>query len=111
LPAEPVPQGVVKYQGEDVVLYAPGQIQPTRTAKPEYPLSEQEDKVEGHVLLVAIVGFDGHVLEGQIAESKPTSHFGDAAKACIKEWRFPPLKRNGAPRKYAVVVPFEFQIR
>ncbi len=111
MPAEPISQGVVKYQGEDVALYAPGQIQPTRTVKPDYPFPEQADGVEGHVLLVAIVGFNGHVIESQIAESKPTARFGEAARACIKKWRFPPLQRNGAPTKYAIVVPFEFLLR
>jgi protein TonB len=111
MPAEPVPPAVVKFQGEDLALYAPGQIQPTRTAKPDYPFPEQANRVERHVLLVAIVGFNGHVIESQIAESKPTARFGEAAKACIKKWRFPPMKRNGAPTKYAVTVPFEFLLR
>ena len=108
---DPAPQAYLKYGGEEIPVYAPGQIQPTRTAKPDYPRSEQEDRVAGHAALIVVVGLDGRPIASDVAESKPTASFGRAAQACIKDWRFPPLKLNGTPTKYALVVPFEFTVR
>jgi len=109
--ADPIPQQIVKINGEDVSVYAPGQVQPVRTAKPDYPRPEQENGIEGHVVLAALIGFDGRVIESQVTESRLSPSFGESAKACLVKWRFPKLKRDGAPTKYLIQVPFEFLLQ
>ncbi len=109
--ADPTPQQVIKVQDEEVPVYAPGQVQPLRTGNPEYPAAYRARSVEGHAILVIMVGPDGEITGSEVKESTPGKELGEAAQASLKKWRFPKMTWKGRPGRYVVTVPFVFSVR
>ncbi|HZQ70359.1 MAG TPA: energy transducer TonB [Terriglobales bacterium] len=65
----------------------------THTVEPNYPLLAKQMKVQGSVLLQALIGRDGniqdlHVLSGPAILS-------EAARQAVKQWRFKPYLQGG----------------
>lgn len=80
----------------------------SRPVRPEYPLLARQMKVQGSVLLEALIGRDGgiqdlHVLSG------PTILAG-AAREAVKQWRFKPYLQNGQPVDTQAHITVNFQI-
>jgi protein TonB len=78
---------------ERVRLSADTQHVVTHSVQPSYPLLAKEMKVQGSVLLQALIGKDGniqdlHVLSGPAILS-------EAARQAVKQWRFKPYLQNG----------------
>lgn len=72
----------------------------------DYPRRALEADVEGVVLVQALVGCDGSVLDARVQTSLPP--LDEAAVACVKLWRFRPAKRNAAPVATWFPVPVRF---
>ena len=63
--------------------------------QPQYPPEAGRERVEGTVVLLAVIGTDGTVKELRV-ESGP-SVLAQAAIDAVKQWRYKPYLLNGAP--------------
>jgi protein TonB len=72
-------------------------LQPTKTkhVNPEYPPIAQSARVQGVVIIEAIIGADGRVQDARILRSIPL--LDQAALDAVKQWEFTPTMLNGAP--------------
>lgn len=88
---------------------APGEQppKPIHFAKPEYPRAAFDAKTQGTVIVEILVGEQGEVAHLEIRESIP--ELDDAALASVRQWRFQPARRNGAPHATVALVPIRFR--
>ena len=107
---EPIPEAMVKYKDGEVPLYDSTQLHPITTVKPVYPTQERRKGVQGTAIIMAVVDTDGKVVGVKVNESKPTSSFGEAGKACVSQWHYAKLIRDGKPSAFIVRVHLSFSI-
>jgi protein TonB len=74
-----------------------------------YPLLAQQMRVQGSVVLQALIGTDGviqnlHVLTGP-------SILASAAEQAVREWRFKPIVQNGQPVESQAKITVNFTIK
>ena len=95
----------------------PAANQPTSAAERErlasvdltYPLLAQHMKVQGSVVLQAVVGVDGNI-EGLKVISGP-SILTAAAQQAVRQWHFKPYLQNGQPVETKATIVVNFSIR
>jgi len=80
----------------------------TRSVEPDYPLLAKQMKVQGSVILQALIGRDGniedlHVLSGPAILSS-------AAMQAVKQWRFRPYYLSGEPVETQARITVNFTI-
>jgi TonB family protein len=76
---------------------------------PEYPDEERQNRIEGTVIVQALVGRDGRVKEAKITQSVPG--LDQAALAAITQWTFRPAESYGKPVAVWVAVPVKFSLK
>jgi TonB family protein len=81
---------------------------PKRITGPQYPDAAYRAKVEGTVVLAILIGEDGEVAYAEILQSVPA--LDDAALACVRGWRFEPMRVAGMPRATVAHAPVAFRI-
>jgi len=74
-----------------------------------YPLLAQHMKVQGSVVLQAVVGADGNI-EGLKVLSGP-SILTAAAQQAVRQWHFKPYLQNGQPVETKATIVVNFSIR
>ena len=79
-----------------------------RPVEPSYPMLARQMKVQGSVILQALIGTDGliqdlHVLSG------PTI-LSSAAQEAVKQWRFKPYLQDGQPVETEAKITVNFTI-
>jgi protein TonB len=79
-----------------------------KKVNPEYPDIARQSSMEGTVIVKALVGKDGHVLNTQVVKSVPV--LDDAATAAVKQWVFKPALSNNKPVAVWVAVPVKFSL-
>ena len=97
-PTEPIPVG--------------GQIKPpsrTRYVIPEYPAIARANRVQGLVILEAIIGADGRVTSARVLRSNPLLEH--AALEAVKEWEYTPTLLNGRPTPVIMTVTVQFTLK
>jgi TonB family protein len=83
---------------------------PPDAAQPQnYPLLGQQMRVQGSVVLQAVIGTDGviqnlHVLSGP-------GILASAAQQAVREWRFKPILQNGQPVESQAKITVNFTIK
>jgi protein TonB len=88
-----------------------GQIQPPRKIKnvaPVYPAIAQSSRVQGKVILEALIGLDGHV--GHVRVLEPVALLTEPAIAAVRQWVFTPTKLNGEPVQVIMTVTVDFRL-
>jgi protein TonB len=79
--------------------------------QPEYPELARVARLEGNVILQAIIRADGSVGDLEILRcNRPNMGFEDAAVAAVKEWRYEPATQNGRPVEVYFTVFVEFKL-
>ncbi len=64
-----------------------------RDVAPRYPVVAQQARIEGTVIIEAVIGVDGHV---QSARSlRLTPFLEEAALEAVRQWVFTPTRLNG----------------
>ena len=79
-----------------------------RHVSPVYPAIAQQARVEGMVIIEAIVGVDGRVTEARVLRSKPL--LDEAALAAVRQWEFTPTTLNGVPVPVIMTVTVNFTL-
>ena len=78
------------------------------TVPPDYPLLARQMKVQGAVILQALISREGSIQELQIV-SGPTI-LATAAREAVKQWRFKPYFQSGQPVETQARITVNFTI-
>jgi protein TonB len=107
IPPPPVPQPVVPPAPVRVggAITAPALL--SRIA-PEYPSIAVHAKVQGIVILEAIVDRQGRVENVKVLRSVPL--LDAAAIAAVRQWRYSPLLLNGQAERFVLTVSVSFSL-
>jgi len=106
VPAPPAPPG----WGQRAIRVGSNVPAPTKTkhVSPEYPAIAQSSRVQGVVIIEAIIGTDGHVQDARILRSIPL--LDQAALDAVKQWEYTPTMLNGAPVPVIMTVTVQFTL-
>ena len=80
-----------------------------RHVPPVYPAIAQQARVEGIVIIEAIIGADGRVQQARVLRSKPL--LDEAALDAVRQWVFTPTLLNGVPVPVIMTVTVNFTLR
>jgi protein TonB len=75
---------------------------------PSYPLLAQKMKVQGSVVLEALIGKDGGIQDLKVVQGP--SILADAAREAVRQWRFKPYLQDGAAVETLARITVNFQI-
>ena len=106
LPPSPPPAAVQKPLPIGGVIKQPDKV---RHVPPVYPAIAQQARVEGVVIIEAIIGADGRVQQARVLRSKPL--LDEAALAAVRQWVFTPTLLNGVPVPVIMTVTVNFTLR
>lgn len=81
----------------------------TRDSKPEYPPIAQSARVQGVVILEAIIGEDGNIANARVMRSIPL--LDAAALSAVSQWQFTPTHLNGQPVPVIMTVTVNFTLQ
>lgn len=102
-PPTPAPRGPVRAGG---LVQAPRKI---FDVAPTYPSIAKAARVEGAVVVEAIIGKDGVVRDARVLES--IAMLDTAALEAVRLWRYTPTTLNGEAVDVVIVVTVRFQLR
>jgi TonB family protein len=116
-PPPPPPPG-----GEDPAIQQPidgvmpvrigGELKPPRKirdVKPIYPVEAQDLKIQGVVIIEAVIDTTGNVARGRILRG--VAKLDEAALDAVKQWQFEPVLLNGAPVPVVMTVTVNFTLQ
>jgi protein TonB len=103
MPAPPMPTRPVPVGGR---IKEPAKI---RHVAPVYPVIAQQVRLEGIVIIEAIIGVDGRVKEARVLRSKPLLE--QAALDAVRQWVFTPTTLNGVPVPVIMTVTVNFRLQ
>jgi len=81
----------------------------TKYVMPEYPELARRNRVQGVVILEAIIGADGRVEDARVLRSYPL--LDRAALAAVRAWEYTPTLLNGRPTPVIMTVTVTFGLR
>jgi periplasmic protein TonB len=102
-PAPPVTRGPVRIGGQ---IQAPTLI---HRVEPYYPPTAVDARLQGLVILEAIVDRDGNVAEVKVLRSASALLDREAILA-VKQWRYSPLVLNGQRERFVLTVMLSFHL-
>ena len=76
---------------------------------PVYPVIAQSSRVQGKVVLEAVIGLDGHV--DHVAGARAGAALTDPRSAAVRQWVFTPTKLNGEPVQVIMTVTVDFRLQ
>jgi TonB family protein len=79
-----------------------------RRVEPEYPQPAREKRIQGPVVIDAIVGREGEV--EKLISIRGDAQLLAAATAAIRQWRFQPFLRNGQPEAFQTRITLDFKL-
>jgi len=101
--------------GEPLLAGVGGTTLPVRIESsyvpPDYPEIARVARVEGNVVLQAVIWDDGTVRDAEVLRSSaPGFGFEDAAVAAVGRWRYEPATQNGEPVCVYFTILVEFSL-
>jgi len=102
-PAPPVTRAPVRIGGQ---IQAPTLI---HRVEPYYPPTAVDARLQGLVILEAVVDRDGQVAEVKVLRSASTLLDREAILA-VKQWRYSPLVLNGQRERFVLTVMLSFHL-
>ena len=80
----------------------------TRYVPPQYPDIARSARVEGLVIIEAVIGTDGRVEDARVLRSKAL--LDEAALAAVRSWEYTPTLLNGMPTRVVMTVTVQFNL-
>jgi TonB family protein len=106
---ETQPEPAVTDNAEARVTLSPGTAERvTRSVKPDYPVLAKQMKVQGAVVLEALIDRTGNIEELHVLAG-PTI-LATAAREAVRQWRFKPYYEHGAPVETEARITVNFTI-
>ncbi|MHC4992882.1 MAG: energy transducer TonB, partial [Planctomycetota bacterium] len=91
---------------------SPPRLIPESRVQPIYPELARVTRVEGNVILQAVVRSDGTVGEIRVLRcNRPNLGFEEAAIEAVRQWRYEPARQHGRPVDVYFTVYVEFRLR
>jgi len=90
-----------------------GNVQAARLVhqvKPIYPVTAREQGVQGSVLLDAVIGRDGRILNLEVANTLVHPDLVQAAVEAVRQWEYEPTFLNGEPVEISTVITINFTL-
>jgi periplasmic protein TonB len=112
IPGEALPPAAAPPKASPKLVRPGGRIQPPRKIKnvsPVYPSIAQSSRVQGTVILEALIGLDGRV--DHVRVLKPVALLTDPAIAAVRQWVFTPTRLNGEPVQVIMTVTVDFRLQ
>lgn len=78
-------------------------------APPQYPLFAREARVQGTVVLEAVINERGRIERVKVLKSQPL--LDAAAIAAVQEWRYTPTLLNGVPVSVLMTITINFTLQ
>jgi periplasmic protein TonB len=109
--------GVLNSVGNAVPKLAPNRIKVssgvtqgliTKQVKPEYPPVARRSRIEGTVVLAAVVGKDGKVKDVRVMSGPPM--LAQAAERAVRQWQYKPYLLNGQPVEIDTTINVNFKL-
>lgn len=79
-----------------------------QVSSPFYPLIAQSARVQGNVIIEAVVDVTGRVTTTTVTKSIPV--LDTAVVDAVRRWQFEPLLVNGRPIRFATTATIQFQL-
>jgi TonB family protein len=76
---------------------------------PEYPLAARQARVQGSVVISAVVGADGHIKSAKPVSGPPLLQ--NPAVAAVKQWVYKPATLNGIPVESETRIELNFTLQ
>jgi periplasmic protein TonB len=94
-----------------LVRVGPGVKEPVRVsgAPPEYPLVAREARVQGTVILEAVINDRGRIERVRVLRSQPL--LDAAAISAVQNWRYTPTLLNGVPVSVLMTITINFTLQ
>lgn len=102
-PPPPPPAAPIRVGG---AIQEPKRI---RMVEPTYPAIAKAARVQGIVILEAIIAKDGSVKDVKVLRSQPM--LDEAAKEAVLQWRYTPPMLNNQPVDVIMTVTVNFALR
>jgi len=80
----------------------------SRPVNPDYPLLARQMKVQGSVMLQALIGQDGGIQALRVVSGPAI--LAEAAREAVKQWRFKPYYQSGRPVETEARITVNFTI-
>jgi len=80
-----------------------------KRVEPRYPRQAILDKTEGMVIIEAVIGTDGSILDAKAL--RPSPDFEETALAAVRQWRYTPTLLNGQPVEVQMIVTIHFRLK
>ncbi len=80
----------------------------TRQVQPTYPVLAKEARIQGVVMLTAIIAKDGTIQKLQVMSGHPM--LIPAAINAVKQWRYKPYLLNGQPVEVVTTITVDFSL-
>ncbi len=110
--AAPTPPAPAVHAAPTKPLPIGGLIHPpvrTQYVAPNYPTIAQSARIEGNVVIQAVIGTDGMVQEARVMSGPPL--LSDAALTAVKQWRYTPTTLNNQPVSVIMTVTVTFRLQ
>jgi protein TonB len=75
---------------------------------PKYPTEAGRERIEGVVVLMAVIGKDGTVRDVRVESGLPL--LAQAAIEAVKQWRYRPYFLNGEPVEIDSLITINFNL-
>lgn len=79
--------------------------------RPEYPAHLKAAGTEGTVLLEAVIGTDGHLMNVQVLNSQVHPDLSKAATDAVQQWQWEPTYLNGVPVEVVTAITVNFTLK
>jgi TonB family protein len=80
----------------------------TSRVEPDYPEHARAQRIQGSVVLDALIGADGTVRKFTAIHGDP--ELASAASAAVRQWRFKPYMRNGQSADFQTRITVDFRL-
>ena len=94
--------------GERVKMSADTSHIVQRPVQPSYPMLARQMKVQGAVILQALIGIDGGIQDLKVLSGPAI--LATAAQEAVRQWRFKPYLQNGVPVETEAKITVNFTI-
>jgi periplasmic protein TonB len=110
-PTPPVPPPAAPKPAEQIFRVGQGVKEPRRIAgaSPEYPALARSARVQGVVILEAVINERGTIERVRVLKSVPL--LDGAAIAAVKDWRYTPTLLNGVPVSVLMTITVNFTLQ
>lgn len=82
-----------------------------KKVSPNYPQSAREQGLEGNVVIRAVIGASGNVLDANSIDPSVAPELANAALDAVRQWQYRPTLLNGQPVDTVTTITINFVLQ